>query len=56
MKRLSAGGDAMLLFEAYEMEPASWAACANGWQQVLTGRQDAMLRFAALLQASWREV
>jgi hypothetical protein len=56
MKRLSTGSDAMLLFQAYGMEPASWAACASGWQKVFLSRQDAMLRFAALLQATWSEV
>ena len=53
LKQLGAGGDAMLLFQAYGMEPTRWAECANGWQRILMSRQDAMLRFGALLQATW---
>lgn len=53
MKLLSSTGDVMLLFEAYGMDPPRWADCANGWQRVLMSRQDAMLRFGALLQATW---
>lgn len=55
IKQLSAGGDVMALLAAYGLDPAGWSACVTGWQQVLTTRQDLMLRFGALMQASWTD-
>ena len=53
MKQLSGGADALLLFDVYGLDAASWAACVQAWQRALAARPDAMLRFGALLQASW---
>jgi hypothetical protein len=53
MKQLSGGADALLLFDVYGLDAASWTACVQAWQRALATRPDAMLRFGALLQATW---
>ncbi|QAT82327.1 hypothetical protein EJ065_0722 [Corallococcus coralloides] len=53
IKAMQQGGDVMKLFETLGLTPATWAAQATAWGQVLVGRMDLGMRFGELLTAPW---
>ncbi|RKH61055.1 hypothetical protein [Corallococcus aberystwythensis] len=53
IKALQRGGDVMKLFETLGLTPATWAAQANAWGQVMVGRMELGMRFGELLGAPW---
>lgn len=54
LKALQRGNDALAVFAAWELDAASWAACANRWAALMCARPDVAMRFAALLSERWR--
>ncbi|NRD66893.1 hypothetical protein HRD49_34620 [Corallococcus exiguus] len=53
IKAMQQGGDVMKLFETLGLTPATWAAQATAWGQVMVGRMELGMRFGELLGAPW---